>query len=1184
MAPASSPGPRIDDRLRNAGVMRWWPWILGAALLGTVVIAGLHLSEGHAFLELARHAIPLWVGLALICQVGTYIAQGDVWRAVARAAHVRLSRVTAFELSLAKLFIDQSLPSAGISSSVLVATALDHRQMPRGAAMATVAINLASYHAAYVIGLMAAMAIAIANNQTNALVVSLATVFTIFSVALTTGVLLLAGRPTPAVLSKLKRFAPVRGIAGFLEDADPGLIRNRRLLVRTTAAQLAIIFFDAATLWTLIRSLHVVASPGGVLVSFMVSSLFRTMGVVPGGLGTFEASAVLTLRMMGLTIPVALSATLLFRGVSFWLPMVPGWWCSRRVIASPRIADDRTAALAYWSTPVDELLKQVGSSPSGLSSEEAERRLLDNPSGDMREHWTLSRTRVFLRQLRSPLLWLLMFAVVISIATREWSDATIVLSIVVATVVVGYFREYGAERAVAALRSRVHTTAIVLRDGVAVSVPRGSIVIGDVVRLSAGSLVPADAVVLEASDCFVTEGALTGESFPVQKIPGVASERAGLAERPNCVFLGTNVRSGTAHCLVVATGGATELARIAKHLTRKAPETDFDRGMRRFGYLLTGAMLVLVLIVFVAHMLRGRAPVETLLFSVALAVGLSPELLPAILSVNLARGAQMMARRGVLVRRLNAIENLGSMNVLCTDKTGTLTEGIVRLEGAYDADGISSQAVLDVAAINAGLQTGLANPLDEAILDAHRPDVAAMRKLAEIPFDFVRKRLSVVVDRPGGPSLITKGAFASVLSVCTHAADGTLLDPERVARITARYEAWSHEGIRVLALATRPIAIKPAYERADEVGLSFAGFVTFLDRPKDGVTVAVKDLERLGVSLKLITGDNHLVARHVAGVIGMNADRILTGSELDELDNAALWRLAPATTIFAEVDPNQKERIILALRKAGFVVGFLGDGINDAPAMHAADTSLSVDQAVDVARETADFVLLERDLDVIRGGIEEGRRTFANTLKYILTTTSANLGNMISMAAASLMLPFLPLLAGQILLNNLLSDVPAIGIADDRVDPEMIERPPRWDIRFIGRFMAEFGLVSSAFDFLTFGVLLWTFHASVELFRTGWFVESLLTELAIALVVRTRRPFFMSRPGALLLVSSLVMMAITLLLPFVPIARLVGLVPVPANLLGAMGLITALYVGATELLKLGFYRSASSGARRRAAD
>lgn len=779
---------------------------------------------------------------------------------------------------------------------------------------------------------------------------------------------------------------------------------------------------------------------------------------------------------------------------------------------------------------------------------------------------------MLLRQIRSPLLWLLLFAVAISLVSREWSDASIVLAIVVATVVVGYVREYRAETAVAALAKRLQTTATVMRDGSPVAIPRAATVPGDVVLLSAGSLVPADAIVLEASDCFVSEALLTGESFPVQKRPDCAPASSRLAERPNMVFLGTNVRSGTARCLVVATGRSTEFARTAAHLIPQRPETDFDRGLRRFGYLLTSAMLVLVVVVFVPHMLAGRPVVQTLMFAVALAVGLSPELLPAILTINLSRGAQELARRGVLVRRLNAIENLGSMNVLCTDKTGTLTEGTMRLEGAYGIDGVSSQTVLDLAATNAGLQTGLKNPLDEAILSAHAGRAAPGRKIAEIPFDFIRKRLSVIVEAEGGASLITKGAFSNVVELCTRTADGRPVDPAVLARATSMYQQWSDQGIRVLAVATKPIASTARYDRTDETDLALAGFVTFLDRPKAGVTEALKDLERLGVGVKLITGDNRLVARHIAALVGMKVEPMITGSELAQMDDPALWRLAPKTSLFVEVDPNQKERIILALKKAGHVVGFLGDGVNDAPAMHAADTSLSVDQASDVARETADFVLLEPDLDVIRAGIEEGRRTFANTLKYILTTTSANLGNMISMAAASLVLPFLPLLAGQILLNNLLSDVPAVGIADDRIDPERVTVPTRWDLRFIARFMAAFGLLSSAFDFLTFGVLLWGFHASVELFRTGWFVESLLTELAIALVVRTRRPFFRSRPGALLLWSSVGMMIVALALPFTPHAGVVGLIPIPALLLLVMCAITVLYVIATEVVKVFFYR------------
>jgi Mg2+-importing ATPase len=781
--------------------------------------------------------------------------------------------------------------------------------------------------------------------------------------------------------------------------------------------------------------------------------------------------------------------------------------------------------------------------------------------------------RVLLRQVESPLLWLLLIAAGISLAMQEWSDATIVLVIVGATIAIGYVREYRAERALAALQARIRTMATVVRDGQSVAVERDAVVAGDVMLLSAGSLVPADGVVIDASDCFASESALTGESFPVSKEPGPVAATAGVPARRNCVFLGTNIRSGTARCLVVATGRSTELARIATHLQQKPPETDFDRGLRRFGYFLATSMFVIVIGVFAAHTLRGRPPIETLLFSVALAVGLNPELLPAILSVNLARGAQMMAQRGVIVRRLNAIENLGSMTVLCTDKTGTLTEGVVSVDGAYDTDGRESADVLALATTNAALQTGLANPLDAAILQQPAAAAASQpEKIGEIPFDFVRKRLSVVVEGPDGPRLITKGAVTPVMSVCTRTASGDVLDDAVVAKIDERYQAWSAQGLRVIAVATRTVASKPTYSRDDEADLTLAGFVTFLDRPKEGAAQAIADLARLAVSVKVITGDNRHVAAHVASMIGMSAERILTGEDLDRLDDPALHRLAPDTTLFVEVDPNQKERIIRALRRGGAVVGFLGDGVNDAPAMHAADTSISVDGAADVARATADFVLLERDLDVIRGGVEEGRRTFANTLKYILTTTSANLGNMISMAAASIALPFLPMLAGQILLNNLLSDVPAIGIADDRVDPEMVERPPRWDLPMIARYMIVFGLVSSAFDVLTFAILLWDVHASPEVFRTGWFVESLLTELVVALVVRTRRVFYKSRPGALLLWSSVVMIAITPVIPFLPGAGYLGFVPLSSTLLMALTLVTVLYVAATELAKRWFYR------------
>jgi Mg2+-importing ATPase len=515
------------------------------------------------------------------------------------------------------------------------------------------------------------------------------------------------------------------------------------------------------------------------------------------------------------------------------------------------------------------------------------------------------------------------------------------------------------------------------------------------------------------------------------------------------------------------------------------------------------------------------------------------------------------------------------MDVLCTDKTGTLTEGVVRVEGAYDSSGAPSDEVLELAARNATLQAGPSNPLDDAILQARSVDKTELQKVGEIPFDFVRKRISVIARVRGETHAVTKGAFHPVLGACTRLADGTPLDDAAIDRLERRFAEWSGRGIRVLAVATRKVEDQAQYGREDERDLVFTGFVTFVDRPKEGTVQAIADLAGLGVSLKLITGDNGLVAQHIAGLVGLRAERVLTGDQLDELHDEALWQAAEHTDLFVQVDPNQKERVILSLKKMGHVVGFLGDGVNDAPAMHAADTSMSVEQAVDVAREAADFVLLERDLDVIRRGIEEGRRTFANTLKYVLTTTSANLGNMVSMAAASLFLPFLPLTAGQILLNNFLSDVPAVGLANDSVDRELVDRPRRWNIRFIGRFMIEFGVLSSVFDFLTFWVLLAVFSVSPTLFRTAWFIESLLTELVIALVVRTRRPFFSSRPGALFLILTVGMLTLTVAIPFMPYSGLLGFEPLPPILIATLGAIAALYVAAAELTKRWFYRHVS---------
>ena len=841
----------------------------------------------------------------------------------------------------------------------------------------------------------------------------------------------------------------------------------------------------------------------------------------------------------------------------------------------------------YWSQPLDRLLAALHSTTEGLSSAEAAQRLEKFGHNLLEAREKVTPLRLFLEQLKSPLVLILIFAAAVSALLQEWVDAVIVLTIVLGSAVLGFVQEYNANTAVEKLRARVTIKANVLRDGQPQSIPAEEVVPGDVVLLSAGSLVPADGVVLEARDFFVNQAVLTGEPFPVEKKPGVVEPHASLAERINCVFMGTNVRSGSAQVLIVQTGTTTAYGQIAERLELRPPETEFERGTRHFGYLLTQVMMWLVLAVFAINVFFHKPPVDSLLFAVALAVGIAPELLPAIISINLSRGAQTMADHGVIVRRLASIENFGSMDVLCTDKTGTLTEGVVQLDGALDVQGEPSDDVFRYAYLNAHFQTGLSNPLDEAITAQTQLDIHDVRKVDEIPYDFVRKRLSVVVQNVGAhgdaPLLITKGAVDNVLAVCKWVQeDGATvpLDDGHRARIQQRYADWSGQGFRVLGVAAKPVApcrgeVEPRpYTRNDECDLGFVGFLLFFDPPKPDAQQVIAQLAKLGVQLKIITGDNRLVAVHTAEAVSMKVTGVITGRELDELRDEALWQVAERTNMFVEVDPNQKERIILALQKMGHVVGYMGDGINDAPALHDADVGISVDKAVDVAKEAADFVLLEQDLEDLRRGIELGRTTFANSLKYVFTTTSANFGNMFSMAGASLFLPFLPLLPKQILLNNFLSDFPAMTIATDSVDRELVEKPRRWDIKFIRDFMIIFGMVSSVFDYLTFGTLLLIFRESPEQFRTGWFVESLMTELFIALVVRTRRPFFKSKPGKYLWTSTLLVAVTALVVPYLPFSALLGFTPLPIPALLALIFITGLYLIASEVAKKAFYKRA----------
>jgi Mg2+-importing ATPase len=829
----------------------------------------------------------------------------------------------------------------------------------------------------------------------------------------------------------------------------------------------------------------------------------------------------------------------------------------------------------FWSVPATDLLQQLGAAPRGLTSAEARQRLTRFGADPLKPKQRTDDLKLLLAQFKSPLILILFFAAGLSFFLHDSVDASIILAIVLASGLLGFWQERGAAHALEKLLAIVQTNAVALRDGVEEEIPFEAIVPGDVVILAAGRNLPGDCLILESHDLSVDEATLTGETYPVAKMAGTLTPETPLSQRTNALYMGTHVVSGDGQAVVVHTGRATEFGKVSERLKLRPPETDFERGVRRFGYLLMEVTLVLVIAIFAINVYFHRPVLEAFLFSMALAVGLTPQLLPAIISINLARGAKRMAGMKVIVRRLASIENFGSMNVLCSDKTGTLTEGTVRLRSALDMQGQESAKVLLYAYLNAFYETGFINPIDEAIR-THRPfDVSEYHKLCELPYDFVRKRLSILVSQGERRFMVTKGALENVLAVCSTAetAAGARADIAAVRdEVDRRFAEFSSQGLRTLGVAYRDVGSDSRITKEHEVDMIFLGFLVLFDPPKPGIIDTIGHLERLGVSLKMITGDNRLVAAHAAHEVGLSSSEVLTGPELHQMSDEALLQRVNRVSLFAEVEPNQKERLILAFKKAGNVVGYLGDGINDASALHAADVGISVESAVDVAKEAADIVLLEKDLEVLVQGVREGRTTFANTLKYVFMATSANFGNMFSMAGASLFLPFLPLLPKQILLTNLMTDFPEMTIATDQVDGEMVEQPRRWDIHFIRNFMLTFGLVSSVFDYVTFGVLLLLLHATPDQFRTGWFLESVVSASLIVLVIRTRRPCFRSRPGRYLLMATLAVVAATLVLPYTPFRSILGFTAMPWSFLGALGAILALYIVAAELAKRAFYR------------
>jgi P-type Mg2+ transporter len=820
------------------------------------------------------------------------------------------------------------------------------------------------------------------------------------------------------------------------------------------------------------------------------------------------------------------------------------------------------------------LFAQLNTSELGLTTHEARQRLEKFGPNEPTVVRRMAGIRQLLYFLSNPLVIILLIASIISAVLGEVIDSSIIATMVLLSVAINFIQMYRSQRAVEQLRANVALTSTVLRDGAWVELPRHELVPGDMIRLIAGDLVPADARLIKTVGLHVQQAALTGESMPAEKdAQDLTQTSQNPADASNMVFLGTSVVSGTATALIALTGRATAFGDIAVRLATRPPETEFERGIRRFGLLIMRTVFFLVLFVFLAAIVFHRGaynPLETLLFAVSLAVGLTPEFLPMITTVTLAQGASHMAKQKVIVKNLEAIQNFGSMDILCSDKTGTLTSGNMVLNQYLDPFGNPSDQVFLFAYLNSFHETGIKSPLDTALLQHNHPDIQAYGKLSEIPFDFERRRLSVVVETVDKAMLITKGAPESVLDVCSFSeVNGQLkpFDTGARAHSEALFQDLSAHGFRTLAVAYCLVPVREDYTSADEKDMVFMGYLTFNDPPLEDANEMLNALRRDGVEVKILTGDNELVARYVCEQVGMATDHIVLGDEIEHMSDTALTHVAEQTNVFARVSPAQKNRIILALKHRSHVVGFLGDGINDAPSLHAADVGISVAFAVDVARDAAAIIMLEQGLRVMHNGIIEGRKAFGNVMKYLLMGTSSNFGNMFSMAGASLFLPFLPMLPMQILLNNFLYDLSQVTIPTDNVDSTYIIKPHRWDIRLIRDFMIYIGPVSSIFDFLTFFIMLQVFHASPELFHTGWFVESLATQTLVLFIIRTVGNPLRSRPSLPLTITTISIVCFGIILPFTPLAGPLGFTPLPPLYFLFLGGMVVTYLLLVEIVK-----------------
>ncbi len=832
----------------------------------------------------------------------------------------------------------------------------------------------------------------------------------------------------------------------------------------------------------------------------------------------------------------------------------------------------------FWSYDVNDILNSLNTSANGLSEKEAEDRIDKFGENIFEEKKSTSKFMIFINQFKNPITMILIFAAILSIFLKDYSDGIIILIIIMISAFLSYRHESKASDAVKKLLSSVSVTSSVLRDGKFLEIENSKLTVGDIISVKTGDMIPADCLLLDVNSLSTDESSLTGETFPVEKILGKIPANTVLSQRNNSLWMGTHVISGSGKAVIVNLAKDSEFGKITSSLSKKDSDTDFEKGIKDFGNLILHVTTILIGLIFIFNIVLNKPFLESFMFALALSVGLTPQMLPAIISVNLSQGAKRMSEQGVIVKKLNAIENFGSMTIMCSDKTGTITKGKVKLDSAIDYAGEKSDNLKTLSMINSYFQEGYKNPIDEAILEGCTKDFSSYKKLFEIPYSFENKLLSVVVKTDSEFSnknmMITKGALESIIKVCDRyeKSDGSTGSLDEVkSQIFNLFDNYSSKGFRVLGLAYKNIE-STDFKNEKAENLIFKGLLLFIDPLKDNIKDVIERMNNLGVALKMITGDNRLIAKNIGSQIGLDPEKIMVGEELDSYSLSQLNKKVLHIDIFAEISPNQKEKIILAYKQRGEIVGYMGDGINDSPAIKQADVGISVDTAADTAKDAASIVLLKNSLEVLVSGIKEGRRTFINTLKYIFVATSANFGNMFSMAGASLFLKFLPLLPKQILLTNLLTDFPSLQIASDSVDEDWLKKPVKWDMKFIKRFMIIFGITSSVFDYITFAVLLLLFNADEKFFQTGWMLESVISAVVVMLIVRTARPFLKSKPSRKLLLAIVGIVILLIAIAYSPMNVYLGLISLPFKAFASLLAISFVYAVTAELLKKNFYR------------